>query len=124
MTTTFDDRLREELSAEDEAFLKDLEEDRGLFTQMGATLSGPMKYWTMFVMVFIFLFTAVLAYCGYVIWTAEDINVVVFAAVCFVGANLGIAMLKLWIWMRMNHLATLRELKLLELRLVRLTESA
>lgn len=32
---------------------------------------------------------------------------------------LAVAMIKMWFWMRMNHLALLRELKRIELRLAR-----
>jgi hypothetical protein len=37
----------------------------------------------------------------------------------FLFAMIAVGLLKIWFWMRMNHLALLRELKRIELRLVR-----
>lgn len=39
--TNFETRLKESLSAEDEAFLRNLEEGESLFGQLGSTFSGP-----------------------------------------------------------------------------------
>ena len=49
---TFEDRLLTSLNAEDEAFLKELEQDAGLFQQMGMTFTGPLRYWTAFAFIF------------------------------------------------------------------------
>ena len=124
MTTTFDDRLREELSAEDEAFLKDLEEDRGLFTQMGATFHGPMGFWTMFAFVISLIFFGLTIYCFVQLLGAETVSQSTAWLAGFIWSSLAVAMIKLWFWLRMNHLTTLRELKKLELRLTRLGETA
>ena len=51
---TFEDRLLTSLNADDEAFLKELEDDVGLFQQMGMTFSGPLRYWTAFAFVLSF----------------------------------------------------------------------
>ena len=40
--TSVDDRIRAALSAEDEAFLKGLDDERGLFAQIGASFHGTI----------------------------------------------------------------------------------
>ena len=117
--TSFDDRLRDSLSADDEAFLQDLEGDRGLFVQMGATLTGPLKYWTAIVLVSVFVMFALSVWCGVNAFQAETANeTVLWAGFAIAGVN-GIGLLKMWVFMRMNHLTQLREIKRLELQLSR-----
>jgi len=117
--SSFEDRLMASLSAEDEAFLKELEEDVGMFQQMGMTFSGPLKYWTAFAFVISFLIFALSMWAGYNMLQAESLKMVVLWGALFGWASLGVAMLKIWFWMRMNHLNVLRELKRIELRLVK-----
>ncbi|MFK7843091.1 MAG: DUF6768 family protein, partial [Sphingorhabdus sp.] len=44
--TQFDEELAADIAADDKAFLDDLENGRGLFDQLGATLHGPMRFWS------------------------------------------------------------------------------
>lgn len=117
--TDFDTKLRESLSADDEQFLKSLEDDRGLFTQLGATLHGPLKLWTRLVFVATILVSLIALYAAYRAFVAADLReTVLWAAGAVVGCN-GVGMYKMWLFDRMNHLAVLRELKKIELRLSR-----
>lgn len=117
---TFDDRLRGALSADDAEFLKNLEDDRGLFAQMGATFEGPLKYWTAFAFVLSVTFFGTMIWCAWLIWASESLNVIALATAGFIWSNIAVAMIKMWFWLRMNHLATLRELKKIELRIARI----
>ena len=117
--TSFEDRLMTSLSADDEAFLKELEEDVGLFQQMGMTFSGPLRYWTAFAFVISFLIFALSLWAGYNMLQAESLKMVVLWGALFGWASLGVGLLKIWFWLRMNHLNVLRELKRIELRLVK-----
>ncbi len=117
--SNFEDRLMTSLNADDEAFLKELEEDTGLFQQMGMTFSGPLRYWTAFAFIISFFIFAVSMWAGYNMLQAESVKMVVLWGALFGWASLGVAMLKIWFWMRMNHLAVLREMKRIELRLVK-----
>jgi len=115
--TNFDTKLRESLSAEDEAFLKTLEDDRGLLTQIGETFHGPLRFWTRLVFVVVFLVSGLTFWAAYQAFIAEALReTVLWAAGAVIGAN-SIGMLKQWLFDRMNHLAVLRELKKIELRL-------
>lgn len=117
----FDDALRRSLSADDEAFLKNLEE-RGLFAQMGAMFEGPMKFWTLFAFVLSFAFFIAALFAFWRAIEAESLRETVLWSAGVLWFALAVAMMKLWWWLRMNHLATLRELKKIELRLVQLQE--
>lgn len=117
--TSFEDRLLTSLSAEDEAFLKDLEGDRGLFDQMGATYTGPLKVWAVLVTIFTFIFFGLAVWSIYTILKTESMNEIAIWLGVFVFSVLSVGLLKMWLLMRMNHLAVLRELKRIELRLVK-----
>jgi len=117
--TDFDTKLRESLSADDEQFLKSLEDDRGLFTQLGATLHGPLKFWTRLVFVVTVLVSVLAFYSAYQAIMAEALRETVLWSAAAVAAFNGVSMLKQWLFERMNHLAVLREIKKIELRLAR-----
>ena len=117
--TNFENRLKESLSAEDEAFLRNLEEGESLFGQLGSTFSGPMKFCTGFAFVLSFAFFGIAVWAGYLMYTATEPRMMVFWLAIFLFAIIAVGLLKIWFWMRMNHLALLRELKRIELRLVR-----
>ena len=117
--TNFDSRLKDSLTAEDEAFLKNLEEGETLFGQLGATFSGPMKVWTSFAFLLGFVFFVGALWCVYEISRAGTASEIGLWLAGFVFSMVSTGMIKIWFWLRMYHLATLRELKRIELRMVR-----
>ena len=117
--STFEDRLLTSLNAEDEAFLKELEQDAGLFQQMGMTFTGPLRYWTAFAFVFSFVFFLLGVWAAYNMLQADNLKHVVLWGALVGWMSLSVGLVKIWFWMRMNHLNVLRELKRIELRLVK-----
>jgi len=117
MTRT-DDRIREALSADDEAFLNELEHS-GLFEQLGETFHGPLKVWTAIAFVFTFVLTGAAFYGVYQLFTVETTRLLILWGVFVVVVFHGISMLKMWLFNRMNHLGVLRELKAIQLQLIR-----
>ncbi len=117
--STFEDRLLTSLNAEDEAFLKELEQDTGLFQQMGMTFTGPLRYWTAFAFVFSFCFFLMAVWAAYNMFQAENLKHVILWGTLVGWCSLSVGLVKIWFWMRMNHLNVLRELKRIELRLVK-----
>ncbi|MFN4185992.1 MAG: DUF6768 family protein [Hyphomonas sp.] len=117
--TSFETRLKDGLSAEDEAFLKNLEGGESLIGQLGATFTGPLKVWTAFAFVLSFAFFAIAVWSAFQILGAEELREMIFWLAAFLFSMLAVAMIKVWFWMRMNHLALLRELKRIELRIAR-----
>ena len=117
--SSFEDRLMTSLSTDDEAFLKELEQDAGLFQQMGMSFSGPLRYWTAFAFVFSFFFFGLAIWGVYNMFQTEDLKTVVLWGTLVGFSSLSVGLIKVWFWMRMNHLNVLRELKRIELRLVK-----
>lgn len=120
MTSNFDDKLRASLSEDDAAFLKDLESGENLVMQLTATVRGPMGWMSVMAIVFAFIFSAVMLWC---VWNAFHVETVAertFWLVGFIAALIPQGLLKLWVYNRANHLAVLRELKKIELRVARL----
>lgn len=116
--TTFETRLKDQLSAEDEAFLKNLEGGESLIGQLGSTFTGPLKLWTGLAFGLTFVFFALAAWSAFQIVESAEVREMIFWLAVFMFSLLSVAMLKMWFWMRMNHLALLRELKRIELRLI------
>ncbi len=120
--TQFDNDLSTALSADDEAFLNDLENSRGLFTQLGATLQGPMRFWSYIVGLFSFVFFVLAVYCGWQAIQAEALRETVLWSVGFLVLFQGVSFLKMWLFDRMNLLSLLAEMKKIELRVAQLAE--
>jgi hypothetical protein len=117
--TNFDDRLRSRLSAEDAQFLKDVEAGESLFGQLGGTFTGPMKLWSGVAFLMGFAWFVGAAYCFYRIWHTSDPREIGLYLAGFVFFMVATGMIKTWFWLRMNHVAMLKELKRMELRLMR-----
>ena len=117
-----DAKLKAALSADDEQFLRDLEDGRGLIAKVGDSFHGPMRWWAVVCNVFVMIAT------GFGIWTVIKLlgadttrGQILWAAAAWASWTMQIA-LKQWLWDRINMLTVLRELKKIELRLVRLEE--
>ncbi len=117
--TSFETRLKDSLTAEDEAFLRNLEAGESLIGQLGSTFTGPLKVWTGFAFALSFAFFGLAVWAGWQMYQASEPRLMVFWLGVFLFAMIAVGLIKIWFWMRMNHLALLRELKRIELRLVR-----
>ncbi|MEO0464299.1 MAG: DUF6768 family protein [Pseudomonadota bacterium] len=123
MTDPIDDRITDALSADDRAFLDSLEEDRGMFQQIGDTWKGPLGGWAKL----IFGFTVVLGFLFvFVMWkvaTSTD-NYVAHTLWAISGVALLVILgfAKEWMFARMNMLTVLREIKRLQIEVALLRE--
>ncbi len=118
--TKFDDQLGAALNADDKAFLDDLENGRGLFDQLGATLHGPMRFWSYIVGISTFVFFLFALYCGWQAFQAEQVRETILWSAGFLTLFQAIGLLKMWMFDRMNLLSLLAEMKKIELRVVQL----
>ena len=120
--TGFDDRVKAALDADDEAFLRELDSQRGLFTQMGDTMRGPLGGWATLTF---FMAVPMAAFMFFAIWrmfVADDTRELILWMTGAFAAMLALGLTKQWFFERMNFIALLRELKRLELRLARIEE--
>lgn len=118
----FDNDLRAALSADDKAFLEDLEGGRGLFDQLGATMRGPMRFWSYLITVVTFLWFVFAIYCGWQAFHAEQVREIILWSVGLLVSFQAVGLLKMWMFDRMNLLSLLAEMKKIELRVAQLGE--
>lgn len=116
MNTT-DVRIRDGLDADDRAFLERLESDRGLWRQMGDSLSGPMGGWAKLVFAMSFVLGLALLFAVWQLLTAESPRDLVLWATASLALVMATGFLKDWMFSRMNMLTILREVKRLQLQL-------
>ncbi len=121
--TKFDDELAATLSADDKAFLKDLEDGRGMFEQLGSAFQGPMRFWTYLMFVYTLAFVALAFFSGWQAIEAVELReTILWSAGCIISF-IAIGLLKMWLFDRMNTLTILGELKKIELRLAQLSDA-
>ncbi len=114
------DMIMKSLTQDDEAFLRDLEDGRGLFTQISATFHGPMRFWTALGAVSVFVATALGLFTVWQLFHADTTrSLILWAGGAWAAWTAQIA-LKQWLFDRMNHMTVLRELKKIELRVAKL----
>lgn len=115
----FNDELRDGLSSVDEAFLRSLDNEPGMFAQMGAAFSGAMKFWTAFAFALSLTFFAVAIWAIWNAHRAESLEAMLMWLTLGLSAFFAVGLIKIWFWMRLNHLQTLRELKIISLQMAR-----
>ncbi len=120
--TEVDTRLRAALDADDQEFLNALDSERGLFAQVGDTLSGPLGGWAKLVFVVAFVMAMVMFYTIYRVTIAETDREFFVWALGALAALISTGMIKQWFFERMNLMTVLRELKRIELRIARIEE--
>lgn len=113
-----DDQLRAALSANDRALLDRLGDEPGVFELWRASYQGKFRWLNLIATVFSFVIFAVQIWCLIGLLRTDDAVIAVRWAAGFGFCALAVAMLKMWFWMRMNHLAAVREIKKIELLLV------
>lgn len=122
--TEFDTRLRAALDADDEAFLRELDTDRGMFAQIGDTLSGPLGGWAKLIFaVAVALGIALFVAIWQMLIADTDRQLFIWVAVTL-GLLMAQGFVKQWFFERMNLMTILRELKRVELRIARMEERA
>ncbi len=119
----FEQDLGAALNADDKAFLDDLENGRGLFDQLGATLHGPMRFWSYLITVVTFLWSIGAIYCGWQAIQAEEIRETILWSAGFLLSFQAVGLLKMWMFDRMNLLSLLAEMKKIELRVAHLSDN-
>ena len=120
--TDFDDRLRTALDADDEAFLSELESERGMFAQIGDTFSGPLGGWAKLIFVILFPMSAFMLYAVWQMFTVEGPRELILWSVGALAGAIAVGLVKQWFFERMNLMAILRELKRIELRIAKIEE--
>ncbi len=120
--TEFDDKIRGALDADDEAFLRELGQERGMFAQVGDTLTGPLGGWAKLVFVIAFLMAMVMFYTVYQIIVADTDREFFAWGMGAFAAFYATSTIKQWFFDRMNLITVMRKSKRIELRIAGLEE--
>jgi hypothetical protein len=115
----FNTTLREAMTEDDEAFLRRLEDEPGLFQQVANAFQGKLKFWVAYAFVMSFVIFIGAIYCFWQLLNAETTRAMILWATGTWCLLLSVGLTKIWFWMRMNHIAMLREIKRVELYLVK-----
>ncbi|MBX7496584.1 hypothetical protein K3172_12025 [Qipengyuania sp. 6B39] len=118
--TTIDDRIRGALDEDDKAFLASLDEGRGMFSQIGDVLAGPLGGWSKLIFAVALVLGFVLVYAGYRFFTAPGIEQATWWGIVTLGILMMQGFIKEWFYARMNMLSVLREVKRLQLQVAML----
>lgn len=118
-----DDKISQALAQESQEVDKLLAtENNGLFGMLFATWRGGMRYWVMMMNIVALLFTILLFYCGYQFWIAHISTEQIFWGVVFLAVLQIQISLKMWLFMEMNRMSAVREIKRVEIALARITK--
>ena len=118
-----DDKISQALAQESQEVDKLLvTENNGLFAMLFATWRGGMRYWVLMINVLTLSFTGLLFWSGYQFWIAQISNQQIFWGVVFLAVMQVQISLKMWLFMEMNRMSAVREIKRVEIALARLSK--
>jgi hypothetical protein len=120
--TDIDDAIRAGLDADDRAFLASLDDERGLFRQLGDSLGGPLGGWAKVVFAMTFVMGIVLLVSVWQLLIADTTRDQILWATAAMALVMSTGFLKDWLFSRMNMFTVLREVKRLQLQVAMLAD--
>lgn len=118
--TDIDDAIRAGLDADDRAFLASLDDERGLFRQLGDSLGGPLGGWAKVVFAMTFVLGILLIASVWQLLTADTTRDQILWATAAMALVMSTGFLKDWLFSRMNMFTVLREVKRLQVQVAML----
>ena len=120
----FDTALKELLSEEDEAFITDAMDEAGFYKTVFQSFKGPGRSITLRAWVGIMIFCGFLFFFIWKFFQAQTIKDQIMFAALVVMLNTAQCTLKLWYNMHLNRRTITREIKLLQLAVVKSTKAS
>ena len=117
---TIDDRIRGALDDDDRAFLASLDQGRGMASQMGDVLTGPLGGWSKLIFTVAIILGFALVFSAFRFFTAPDQAATLWWGLVTLGLLMMQGFIKDWLFSRMNVLSILREVKRLQLQVAEL----
>ena len=122
MSTSTDDKIAQALDDDDRAFLDSLEEDRGMFRQIGDSMHGALGGWAKLIFAISFLLGVALLYSVWQLFAVETVRETILWATATLAILTAQGFAKGWFFERMNMLNVLREVKRLQVQVALLQE--
>jgi len=122
MTMTIDQRIKDELQSEAKYIDDILAQEPGLFNMMFNVFKGSLRYWAIVVNIVTLIVTFGFLWTGYQFFTAGTVDDRVFWGVITTILIMIQIALKQWMFAEMRRMATMREIKRLELTINNLIE--
>ena len=120
--TNIDDRIRGALSEDDRQFLASIDQDRGMFQQIGDSWHGPLGNWARFSFALAIIIGLGLAYAFFRAFTADTTDALLGWGLSCLALLIMQGFLKEWMFARMNMISILKEVKRLQLQFAMLNE--
>ena len=120
----FDTALKELLSEEDEAFITDAMDEAGFYKTVFQSFKGPGRSITLMAWVGIMIFCGFLFFFIWKFFQAQTIKDQIMFAALVVMLNTAQCTLKLWYNMHLNRRTITREIKRLQLAVVKSTKAS
>lgn len=121
---SIDDRIRKELEDRGADVERLDAEQKSLFAMMLRVFTGGLRRWAAFGMVLTLAFVGLTVWTGYEFFVAGTVDARIFWGVLAVASFHAVSMFKFWFFMEMNRNSMLREIKRVEVELVRLRADA
>ncbi|NVJ61479.1 MAG: hypothetical protein HWE27_13870 [Gammaproteobacteria bacterium] len=115
-----DDKIKQALKMDETEVNQILNSNDGLLSRFSLVLSGSMKGWNIFGVLLSFILAGLMFWCGYQFFastTTDDRVFWGFLTLATIVMSMGI---KIWLWMELNRISTIREIKRVELAVAQL----
>ncbi len=117
-----DDKIRQAMRAD--PALADPMTEEGVFEMLAQVFRGRRRWLNLYGFVLTFAFFILSVYCAVQFFGAVETQPQIAWATGFLFTSMAVAMLKLWFWMEMQKNTVLREIKRLELQMLRAAKGA
>lgn len=118
---SIDDRIKSALETESEAIEATLNQKEGMFEMVMGAFTAGLGRWVILLNIVTLLVTALMFWTGYEFFTATDLQGQVFWGVCVLLSAMVQIACKQWVMQEMNRGSLLREIKRLEVAVLRLS---
>jgi len=116
-----DKNIREALRNEDADLLENFGGEASMFELVLDTFRGRHRWLAMLTCFWSLVFFVLAIISGVQFFQSPDSRTTMLWAIAFLFCMSAVSMLKIWFWMEINKNAIMREIKRLELRVVKLT---
>ncbi|MBD1584231.1 DUF6768 family protein [Pseudoalteromonas sp. S16_S37] len=113
-----DDKIKASLVAEQQHLDTIISHDKGLFNRLTDIYQGSMRIWVIVSSIAALIITVGFVYAGYQFCIATTVTLQVFWGVWFIVGLMSQIAIKLWLFMEMNRVALLKEIKRSELNIL------